>query len=137
MKIVSACLAWIKCNYKKEAKLNKKVLELVDKWEAIPVCPEMLGDLTTPRLPSEIYWNNVIRIDWKNVTNAFLKWVRKAIQIALINECDEDILKSKSPSCWVWKIYDGSFSGKLIKWDGLFTKSLKKHNIKVISDENF
>ncbi len=135
MKIVSACLAGINCNYKNEAKPSQKVIELVKQGKAIPVCPEQLGGLTTPRTPAEQKDNKVFTKDGEDVTFQFEKGAKEALKIAKLANCDEAILKSKSPSCGSGKIYDGTFSGKLIDGDGVFVKILKKNNIKVLTED--
>ena len=134
MKIVSACLAGIKCKRDGEAKPCKKVIELVKQGKAIPICPEQLGGLTTPRSPAEQKNNKVFTKDGEDVTAQFEKGANAVLQIAKSFNCKEAILKSKSPSCGSGKIYDGTFSGKLIDGDGITTKLLKKNNIKTFTE---
>jgi uncharacterized protein YbbK (DUF523 family) len=133
--IVSACLAGVKCRYDGSAKPCQKVIELVKKGDAIPVCPEQLGGLATPRIPSEQRGNKVFSKEGKDITREFEKGAQEALNIAKMAGCKEAILKSKSPSCGCGLIYDGSFSGKLIKGDGVFAKLLKANNIKVVTEE--
>jgi uncharacterized protein YbbK (DUF523 family) len=135
MKIVSACLAGIKCRYDGTAKPNKKVIDLIKKGKAIPICPEQLGGLSTPRIPAETKNGRIVRKDGKDITAYFIKGAKEALKIAKMAGCKEAILKSKSPSCGVDYIYDGSFSGKLKKGDGIFTKLLKRNKIKCITAE--
>ncbi len=136
MKIVSACLAGIKCRWDGEARPCQKVMELIKQGKAIPVCPEQLGGLTTPRTPAEQKDNKVFTKDGKDVTAQFERGAREAFKIAELADCDEAILKSKSPSCGSGRVYDGSFSKRLTDGDGVFVKLLKKNNIKVfIEDE--
>ncbi len=135
MKIVSACLAGIKCNYKDEARPCQKVIELVKQGKAIPVCPEQLGGLTTPRTPAEQKDNKVFTKTGDDVTAQFKRGAEEALKIALLSNCDEAILKAKSPSCGSGKIYDGTFSGRLIDGDGVFARILKKNNIKVFNED--
>ena len=136
MKIVSACLAGIKCRWDGEARPCQKVIELVKKGEAIPVCPEQLGGLNTPRVPAEQRGDKVFSKESKDVTAQFVKEAEEALKIAKFNNCKEAIIKSKSPSCGSGIIYDGSFSGKLIKGDGIFAKLLKKNNIRVFTEKD-
>ena len=135
MKIVSACLAGINCNYKGEARPCQKVIELVKQGKAILVCSEQLGGLTTPRIPAEQRDNKIFTKDGKDVTTQFEKGAEEALEIAKLANCDEAILKAKSPSCGSGKVYDGTFSGKLINGDGVFAKILKKNNIKVFTED--
>jgi len=136
MKIVSACLAGIKCRYDGEAKPCQKVLDLIKQGKAIPICPEQLGGLTTPRNPAEQKENKVFTKNGEDVTSQFENGAEEALKIALLANCDVAILKSKSPSCGCSKVYDGTFSGKLIDGEGVFAKILKKNNIKVISEDD-
>lgn len=135
MKIVSACLAGINCRWDGKSKPCKKVMKLVAEGEAIPVCPEQLGGLTTPRAQSEIKNGKVFTISGNDVTPQCMKGAKDALKIAKLANCKEAILKSNSPSCGVGKIYDGTFSGKLISGDGIFTKLLKKNGIKVKTEK--
>lgn len=137
MKIVSACLAGIKCRIDGGAKPCQNVIELVRQGKAIPVCPEQLGGLPTPRTPSEQKKDRIVAKDGKDVTFNFEKGAEEALKIALLAGCKEAILKSKSPSCGSGKVYDGTFSGRLINGDGVFVKLLKKNNIYVRSENEF
>ncbi|MFH1637443.1 MAG: DUF523 domain-containing protein [Candidatus Woesearchaeota archaeon] len=136
MKIVSACLAGINCNYKDEARPCQKVIELVKQGKAIPICPEQLGGLTTPRTPAEQKDNKVFTKNGEDVTTQFERGAEEALKIAKLANCDEAILKAKSPSCGSGKVYDGTFSGILIEGDGVFAKILKKNNIKVFTEND-
>jgi len=135
MKIVSACLAGINCRWDGKSNPCQKVMDLVKQGKAIPVCPEQLGGLITPRLPAEQKGNKVFTKDGKEVTTQFEKGAENAFKIAKQVNCTEAILKSRSPSCGSGKVYDGTFSGKLINGDGVFAKLLKKNNIKVFTEE--
>jgi uncharacterized protein YbbK (DUF523 family) len=133
MKIVSACLAGLKCRWDGEARLCEKVVELVKQGKAVPVCPEQLGGLTTPRDPAEQRGDRVFTKTGEDVTSNFERGAEEALKVAKLSGCDEAILKSKSPSCGSGKVYDGTFSGKLVEGDGVFAKLLKKNGIKVVS----
>jgi uncharacterized protein YbbK (DUF523 family) len=135
MKLCSACLLGINCKYNAGNNRNDKILELAKKDILIPVCPEQLGGLSTPRTPSEIKSGKVITKDGKDITDAFVKGAEETLKIAKLFGIKEAILQQKSPSCGCGKIYDGSFSGKLIDGDGITTALLKKNKIKVISSE--
>ena len=136
MKIVSACLVGINCRYDRSSKPNQEIIKLVKKGEAIPVCPEQLAGLTTPRIPAEERNGKIITKDGKDLTKEFQKGAEEALKIAKLINCKEAILKSKSPSCGCGKIYDGSFLGKLKQGNGVFTRLLKQNNIKVITEED-
>ena len=136
MKIVSACLAGIKCRWDGEAIPSQKVIELVKQGKAIPVCPEQLGGLATPRTPAEQKGDKILTKDGKDVTFQFKRGAEEILKIAQMFNCKEAILKSKSPSCGSGKIYDGSFSGRLTDGDGILAKLLKKNKIKVLTEED-
>ena len=140
MMLISACLVGINCKYNGGNNYNKKALELVKKGLAIPICPEQLGGLTTPRNPSEIKTidNEVRVIDNKNndVTKEFERGANEVLKLAKILNVDKVILKSKSPSCGIGKVYDGTFSNKLIDGNGILVKLLMDNNIEVIDIED-
>jgi len=135
MIIVSACLAGINCRWDGEARPNPKIIEMIKAGKAIPVCPEQLGGLPTPRTPSEQKGDKVFAKDGNDVTVQFRKGAEEILKIAKMINCNQAIFKSKSPSCGCGKIYDGSFFGKLIDGDGVTAKLLKENNIKVITEE--
>lgn len=135
MKLVSACLIGIKCRYDGKSSLNWKYLKLFKKGELIPVCPEQLGGLSTPREKAEIQKSGrVLTKSSRDVTENFLKGARETLKIAKALGIKEAILKTKSPSCGSGLIYDGTFSKKLIKGDGVTTALLKKNKIKVYTE---
>lgn len=135
MKIVSACLAGIKCNYVGSSNTCDKIVELVKSGGAILVCPEQLGGLATPRIPAEIIGDKVITKTGIDVTSQFNKGAEEALKIAKLVNCNEAILKANSPSCGSGKIYDGTFTGKLIDGDGIFAKMLKENDINVVTEK--
>jgi len=136
MKLCSACLLGIKCRYNGKSKKNRKVIELAKKEILIPVCPEQLGGLPTPREPAEIKGKRVFTKSGKEVTKNFQKGAEEVLKIAKLFGIKEVILKQKSPSCGLGKIHDGTFRGKLIKGKGVTASLLKKNKIKIISEEN-
>ncbi|WP_251441534.1 DUF523 domain-containing protein [Veillonella intestinalis] len=104
--------------------------------EIIPVCPEVLGGLPTPRTPAEIVNGEVLTRDGHSVDKAFREGALKALEIALAENIDVAILQSRSPSCGVNEIYDGTFSGTRIAGSGIFASLLKEHGIEVIDVED-
>jgi len=135
MKLCSACLLGIRCRYDGKHNLNEKVVELAKREKLIPVCPERLGGLPTPREPAEIQGNRVVTYSGKDVTEYFERGAKKVLKIAKLLGIKEAILKQKSPSCGSGKIYDGTFSGTIIKGDGITARLLKKNGVRVISEE--
>lgn len=136
MKLCSACLLGINCRYDGRSALNEKVVELSKKEKLLPVCPEVLGGLTVPREEAEIKNGGVITKSGKDVTSFFEKGANEVLRIAQSFDIKEIILKQRSPSCGCGEIHDGTFSGKIIKGDGIAAALLKKNGIKIISEED-
>ncbi|MBZ9569703.1 DUF523 domain-containing protein [Patescibacteria group bacterium] len=133
--LCSACLLGIKCRYDGKSKTNKKIIELSKKEILIPVCPEQLGGLATPREPAEQKERKVITKSGKDITQSFKKGAKQVLKLAKLLGIKEAILKQRSPSCGCGQIYDGTFSDKVIKGNGITTALLKRNGIKVISEE--
>jgi len=132
IKLVSACLLGINCMWDGQSKPCPKVIELFNQGLAVPICPEQLGGLSTPRTPSEIQNDGrVLNREGKDVTENFKKGAEEALKIAKLAGAKEFIGKSKSPSCGFGKTYDGSFSGNLINKNGVTADLLVKNGIKV------
>lgn len=134
--LVSACLLGKNCKYNGGNNLNQGVLEFIEGHEVIGVCPEQLGGLSTPRLPAEIVAGLVTNKEGVSVDAQFRKGAQTALAVALEKKVDLAILQSRSPSCGVKEIYDGSFSGKKIKGQGVFAKLLSARGIKVLDAED-
>lgn len=132
-KIVSACLAGFHCRFDCASKERADIKQMVESGEAIAVCPEQMGGLSTPREPSEIVGKKVLTSSGRDVTQEFELGAQEALKMAMLVNASEAFLKSKSPSCGLGKIYDGTFSGKLVDGDGYFVKLLKERGIKVYS----
>jgi uncharacterized protein YbbK (DUF523 family) len=133
MKIVSACLAGIECRYDCKSKENIDIVEMVKNGQALPLCPEQLGGLPTPRVPAEAQGNSIVTNNGDDVTHEYLKGAQEGLKMAKLVNAKEALLKSKSPMCGSGQIYDGTFSGTLTQGDGVFTKLLKENGIKVKS----
>ena len=136
MKIaVSACLLGKPCRYNATGCYMAQVDALHKNHVLVPVCPEVLGGLATPRAPSEICKGKVINTLGQDVSEAFEKGAKEALAIVEDQGCQIAILQQRSPSCGCGKIYDGTFSSKLIEGDGVFTKLLKSKGISVLSSD--
>jgi uncharacterized protein YbbK (DUF523 family) len=157
LKIVSACLLGVNCNFEGKNWLTPEVLEEFKKGGLFPVCPEVLeefkkgglfpvcpevfGGLSVPRVPSEIQGGTgadvlsgkakVVNMEGVDVTCQFLKGANEALRIAQTVGAKEALLTEKSPSCGCGKIFDGSFKDKFITGDGVTAALLKKNGIKV------
>ena len=136
MKLCSACLLGVKCRYDGESKASQKVLDIAKKEVLIPVCPEQLDGLPTPRESAEQLGERVVTKSGDDVTMFFHRGAEQVLEIAKLYGIKEAILKQKSPSCGCGKIYDGTFSGKLVDGDGVLAILLKKNNIKVSTEDD-
>ena len=136
IKLCSACLVGVACRYDGKSKPSEKVLELAKKEILIPVCPEQLGGQKTPRDNSEIKNGRVISVTGRDETDEFIRGANEVLKIAKLYNIKEAILKQRSPSCGCGQTYDGTFTGKLIKGNGITTDLLIKNGIKVISEDD-
>jgi len=146
MKLVSACLLGIKCRYDGKSKPNEKVLELSRKETLIPFCPEQAGGLPTPRVPQEIQGCSgetvldgqckVMNKEGKDVTEEFIRGAEETLKLVKLFNIKEAIMKQRSPSCGCGLTFDGTFSKKFIKGDGVAAALLKRNGIKVITEED-
>lgn len=137
MKIaVSACLLGENCKYNGGNNYSEKVRDYIKGHEVIPVCPEVLGGLSVPREPAEIVNGIVSLKDGTSVDKEFREGARTALETVKEQNSDIVILQSRSPSCGVNTIYDGSFSGRIIPGQGIFADLLRRSGIKVIDVED-
>ncbi|WP_320170849.1 DUF523 domain-containing protein [Maridesulfovibrio sp.] len=131
MYIVSACLAGLCCRYDGGDNADERVIGLVREGLAVPVCPEQLGGLPTPRPPCEISGDRVMTVNGVDVSAGFLRGAQEALKVAKMIGADKAVLKARSPSCGAGKVYDGTFSGRLVDGDGFFAAMLKAEGIEV------
>jgi len=134
--LVSACLYGHACKYDGTTNLlrDKTFQILKNTGRLIPVCPEQLGGLPTPRVPSELKDGKVINKDGVDVTSEFELGAEKALEIARENGIRVAILKQGSPSCGCKMIYDGTFSGTKIKGEGVTARKLVEAGIPVFDE---
>ena len=134
--IVSACLLGENCKYNGGNNYSEKVAQFLKGREVIPVCPETLAGLGIPRTPIEICGDRVISKDGVDVTDCLIR----AVKTILSQIADEDIecavLKSRSPTCGVHQVYDGTFTGTLVDGSGILAAALKMFGIPVIDAED-
>ena len=140
MILVSACLAGVNCKYNGGNNYNEKIFELVKQGKAILVCPEQLGGLTTPRVPSEIINKNnknmVITKTGEDVTHQYERGAQEVLYLAKKLGITKAILKANSPSCGFKTIYDGTFSSTKINGNGITTQLLLDNGIDVITEKD-
>lgn len=147
MKLVSACLAGCHCRYDQGSLPHDAILDLIRSGGAVPVCPEQMGGLTTPRLPAEIIGGSgedvldgrarVVNSAGEDVTAQFLAGAQEALRMAQAVGATEAILKERSPSCGSAAIYDGTFSGHRIPGMGVTAALLRRHGVCVSSEESW
>ena len=130
--LVSACLLGQKCKYNGGDNWNEKVIALTKGHEVIPVCPEVAGGLPVPRLPCEIVSGEVINTAGESKDKEFRDGAAKCLALAKQNNIDLAILQSRSPSCGVGNIYDGTFSRRLTQGSGVFASLLMENGFRVM-----
>lgn len=137
MKIaVSACLLGVNCKYSGGNNYSEKVARFIEGHEVISVCPEVMGGLPTPRTPAEIVNGVVTMRDGTDVDKEFRSGAKVALEKCLENRVDLLILQSRSPSCGVNEIYDGTFTGQKIQGRGIFAKLAIEAGIKTLDLED-
>jgi len=144
MKVISACLVGCHCRYDGETKVVEEYQAMVKRGEAVFVCPEQLGGLSTPRPPARIHGGSgedvldgrakVLTHDGTDVTAEFVRGAEEALDMARLVGATEAILKERSPSCGSALIYGdhGPFPG-----NGVTAALLKRHGIQVLSEETY
>lgn len=136
MKImVSACLLGENCKYNGGNNLNPELLRLLAGHTVIPVCPEVLGGLPVPRIPAEIVNGAVVNRKGISVDDAFRRGAEKALELAAAERPDLIILQSRSPSCGARQVYDGTFSGTLVRGKGVFAEMAANAGFRVMDAE--
>ena len=132
--LISECLLGVNCRYDGGGKAIPELAELMARAELIPVCPEILGGLPTPRVPSERVGSRVIAREGADVTDAFRRGAREAAKLAELFGAKLALLKERSPSCGSGTIYDGSFTGGLKPGNGVTAELLKERGIAVYGE---
>ena len=135
--LVSACLLGAACRYDGRGVPCESVLRLADRGAClVPVCPEQLGGLPTPRTPAERRGETVVTRDWRDVTAEYRRGAEQALRLAQLLGCTRAILKSRSPSCGCGQIYDGSFTGALCPGEGVAAQLLRENGLEVCTEED-
>ncbi len=147
MILVSACLIGVDCKYNGRNNKNDKLMDYLENKTVIPVCPEQLGGLCTPRIPAEIVGGSaddvidgkakVINKEGLDITGEFLKGAYETLKICRTLDIKKGILKEKSPSCGINQVYDGSFKSKLIDGYGITAALLMKNGVDLKSETYF
>ncbi len=132
--LISACLMGINCRYNGKSEIVKELEELKNKYNLIPVCPEIYGGLKTPRNPAERVNDKVLTNNGEDVTEGYAKGAEEILKLAKFYDCKYAILKERSPSCGFGRIYDGTFSKTTIDGNGVTADLLAKNGVKIIGE---
>ena len=134
--LVSACLMGRNCKYNGGNNYSEKLAEFLKGKEVMEICPEVLGGLPTPRPSVELVNGIAMDKNGDSKDEAFHRGVDTAMEMIKEEKIDLVVLQSRSPSCGVKQIYDGSFSGKLIEGRGLFAQALKDAGYPIVDVED-
>ncbi len=131
--LISSCLYGVNCKYNGGNNYDYLINKLTKKINFILICPEILGGLATPRVSVEIYNKKAINRDGVDCTKQFEKGAQESLKIAKKTKSEIAIMKLKSPSCGIGKIYDGTFNSKLVDGNGITVIAFLENNIEIIS----
>ena len=132
--LVSACFLGLRCRYDGQSKPSETVLALREAHTLIPVCPEQLGGLATPRIPAERRGESFVNAAGADVTEAYRRGAEEAVKLAEALGCRVAVLKERSPACGCGEIYDGSFTRTLVPGDGAAAEALKRAGVTVVGE---
>ena len=136
MKImVSACLLGENCKYSGGNNYSERVAAFIEGHTVIPVCPEVLGGLSVPRVPAELVNGAAVTRDGRSVDREYRLGAERALEIARREQPDVIVLQSRSPSCGVRQIYDGTFTGTKIPGQGVFAALALREGFRVMDAE--
>ena len=134
--VVSACLLGRNCKYNGGNNLNERVLEYIKGKDVIEVCPEVLAGLGIPRVPIEIVDGVIMSRDGRCVDGALREAIAKILDDLKDEKIECVILKSRSPTCGVKQVYDGTFSGVLVDGMGALAEAMARAGYRVIDCED-
>ncbi len=134
--LVSACLLGCACRYDGKSKPDARTLALLARHTLIPVCPEQLGGLPTPRIPCERKGERVLRRDGADMTEAYERGAEEVLRLARLYGARAAILKAKSPACGVGTVYDGTFTRTLTEGNGVLAELLLKNGIRILTEND-
>jgi len=132
--LISACLLGVECRYDGGGQVLAALDALMSRYELIPVCPEQLGGLPTPRTPAERQGDRVVDREGRDVTEAFSLGASQACHLARLYGARLALMKARSPSCGCGEIYDGSFSGRRIPGSGITAERLSAMGVAVYTE---
>lgn len=134
--LVSACLLGVRCRFDGGTKPDPRVLALAERCGIVPVCPEQLGGLSTPRERHERVGLRVLSETGNDATEAFERGADEAIRLAQLAGARHAVLKARSPSCGVGQIYDGTFQGRVVPGDGVLAERLRALGFALETEED-
>lgn len=134
--LISACLLGARCRYDGAGKAHPDAVELAKKHELVPVCPEQLGGLATPRTPAERQGDLVVTACGADVTEQYRRGAEESLRLCRLLGCEAAVLKERSPSCGSGQVYDGTFSKSLTEGDGVTAALLKENGIPVYGESD-
>ena len=135
--LISACLLGLACRYDgRSVPLDAAAPEqLKARWNLVPVCPEILGGLPTPRPPAERRDGGVFTESRTDVTAQYARGAGESVRLAAFFGCKAALLKARSPSCGSGEVYDGTFTGTRVPGDGVTAEALKAAGITVYTED--
>ncbi|MEG0963267.1 MAG: DUF523 domain-containing protein [Lachnospiraceae bacterium] len=132
--LISACLLGVGCRYDGGNNYISLVEQLKERYHLIPICSEIYGGLTTPRIPAERVGDKVLNRAGEDVTPQFKRGANAILKLAEFYDCRCALLKENSPSCGYGSIYDGSFSGNRVPGNGMLAELLSEHGIWILGE---
>ncbi|NLF95239.1 MAG: DUF523 domain-containing protein [Candidatus Riflebacteria bacterium] len=149
--LISACLTGCKCNYKASAASVHAAdalfwNALFERYLLLPVCPEQLGGMPTPRIPCELQNDAVAVLDGRgkvlnrsgaDMTVCFVNGAEETLRFARLHGAELAVLKSRSPSCGIREVYDGTFSGRLVGGSGVTAQLLASSGLRLLDEVQF
>ena len=133
--ICSGCLLGLACRYQGDARKNEAITALATEHVLIPVCPEQMGGLPTPRPPAEICEGRVMTAAGDDVTEQYRRGAEMALQVAQMSGAGIAVLKARSPSCGKGSVHDGTFTGGLVSGNGVTAELFLQNGIAVYTEE--
>jgi uncharacterized protein YbbK (DUF523 family) len=146
--VISACLLGVACNHEGRGSPRAVVDELAKEYRLVPVCPEVLGGLGTPRPAAELTGGDgtgviggsvaarVVNVHGEDVTAAYRRGAEAAVAVARAVGASRAVLKARSPSCGSAAVYDGTFSRRLVPGRGVTAAALAAAGLEVGSEED-
>ena len=135
--LVSACLLDVRCNHRGLASPSRAVADLASNAHLVPICPETVGGLPTPRPAAELQSDGSVRTaDGTDVTDAYRRGAEAAVALARAVNAERAVLKARSPSCGCHEVYDGTFTRTLTAGEGITAAALRAAGVEVVSEED-